>query len=220
MSHCKSSFHPVSHFLIIWGIHGLFSTIDLLDHWKVACKSSPAFIPPLSSSRHLPPNLPLVFPSSLSDFCLFLVCPRRDSFYGCRIPEVSDSFRGPTRRQGARSRQVIFFILSSLLLRRGTRKSSVFEWIWLFCVWEGAEPRSRPPSPPPQNHMLVWGTALGGCYRYSDCPKYAETFGEATEAGSLSCEWKDPPSSFVSCWHCFIFGFIAEETGDRKLPYQ
>lgn len=140
-----------------------------------------------------PPSSFLVFPSSLSDFRLFLVCPYRVSFCWCRIPEASKKFWRPSRRQGVRSPQVIFFILSSPFLKRGKRKYSVFSWIWLVCVGAGAEPRSRPLPPIP--------AVPGGCSCSSDSAEYADMLWEAAEAGLLSCEWNDPE-------FC-VLGFVA-----------
>lgn len=114
----------------------------------------------------LPATSLLFFPCvSFNFICLFLVCPYRVSFFWCRIPEVSDKFWRPSRQRGVRSPQVIVFILSSLFLKRGKRKHSVLAWIWLFCVWEGAEPRSRPlPPQSPESHVSVrrcpWGWLL------------------------------------------------------------
>lgn len=169
-SHCQSfntHKHPVSHFLIIWGkqtlcVLGLFSSLvplALAEKWLVNLLRS--FLPSPAPATSL-----LFFPRLSSSFIwlLSLSCLSFQSsllffffFSGRRIPEVSDrSRRVRSRQRGVRSPQVVFFILSSLLAKRGKRRAPVFAWIWLFCVWEGAEPRSRPPShPSPESHVSV-----------------------------------------------------------------
>lgn len=141
----------------------MFSSLVLLalaEKWLVNLLRwfLPSPAPPAASLLFFPP-LPSSFICLLSLSCLSF---QSFFFSGRRIPEASDRSRPARSRQqrggggGVRSPQVVFFILSSLLVKKGKRRAPVFAWIWLFCVSEGAEPRSRPPShPSPESHVRV-----------------------------------------------------------------